>query len=196
MIETIYHLADIHITEQIERHTEYKEVFKNVFKQIDEDETEKMIVICGDFFDKKIVGSETLEIGKDFLNALSKRGEVIIFAGNHDQNIKNMDKKTFIEPIITHTHFEKRIHYLKTDGIYRINNINFGLTSIASKKVYKIIDKKLDELYIGLYHGQLYKSKSFNEYEFNEPTLFTIQDFKDYDIVMLGDIHKFQYLHL
>ena len=195
MIETLYHLADIHIPENRERYEEYKQVFANLYKMLDNDITKKMIVICGDFLDNKIVGAETLEIGKDFMNELSKRGEIIIFPGNHDQNTKNMDKKPFIEPMLRHTNFGDKVHYIKNDGVYKINNINFGLTTITAKKVTQIENKNPDELYIGLYHGQMYKSKSDCDYEFKDEHLFKTSDFKDYDIVMLGDIHKFQYLN-
>ena len=33
MIEVIYHLADIHIPNNISRHEEYNEVFKEVYKK-------------------------------------------------------------------------------------------------------------------------------------------------------------------
>jgi DNA repair exonuclease SbcCD nuclease subunit len=195
MIENIYHLADIHIPENKERHYEYNLVFKKLYDILDNDKSKKMIVICGDFFDNKTVGSETLELGTDFINELCKRGEVLIFAGNHDQNIKNMEKKPFIEPMIRHTKFESKVHYLKNNEIYKINGINFGLTTISAQKVTPVLNKNNNELYIGLYHGQLYKSKSDSNYEFTDESLFKTSNFKDYDIVMLGDIHKYQYLN-
>ena len=55
--------------------------------------------------------------------------------------------------------------------------------------------KNLFELYIGLYHGTLYKSITDEGYEFNDTTRIKGNDFKDYDITMLGDIHKYQYLN-
>ena len=45
MVEIIYHIADIHIPNNISRHEEYKEVFEEVYKKLKKDNKEKLIVI-------------------------------------------------------------------------------------------------------------------------------------------------------
>jgi DNA repair exonuclease SbcCD nuclease subunit len=61
--------------------------------------------------------------------------------------------------------------------------------------VTKINDKTTDQLYVALYHGTLYKSTTNVGWTNDDEHSFKTSDFKDYDIVMLGDIHKFQYLN-
>ena len=50
MVEKIYHIADIHIPNNISRHEEYKEVFEEVYNKLKEEVKDKLIVICGDLF--------------------------------------------------------------------------------------------------------------------------------------------------
>ena len=53
MVRIIYHLADIHIPNNVSRHEEYREVFKRVYMKLEADKEEKLIVICGDLFHDK-----------------------------------------------------------------------------------------------------------------------------------------------
>jgi hypothetical protein len=196
MVEVIYHIADIHIPNNISRHEEYNEVFKEVYKKLKEDNKEKLIVICGDLFhDKTMIKPETLILAKSFIFNLSIYGEIIIIDGNHDININNDDRKSTIEAMINRLEINNKIHYLKENKIYKIKGINFGLTTMYSNEVTKIENKNKEEKYIGLYHGTLYKSKTDYDYEFVDDKILKATDFKDYDITLLGDIHKYQYLN-
>jgi predicted phosphodiesterase len=196
MVEVIYHIADIHIPNNISRHEEYNEVFKEVYKKLKEDNKEKLIVICGDLFhDKTMIKPEALSLAKDFIFNLCMYSEVIIIDGNHDINITNDSRMSTIEAMINHIKSNNKIHYLKENKIYKIKGINFGLTTMYSDEVTKIENKNKEERYIGLYHGTLYKSKTDNDYEFLDEKILKSKDFKDYDITLLGDIHKYQYLN-
>ena len=114
MVEIIYHLADIHIPNNISRHDEYNEVFKEVYKKIEEDKKEKLIVICGDLFhDKTMIKPEALSLAKDFIFNLSIYGEIIIIDGNHDINITNDTRMSTIEAMIKRIKSDNKIHYLK-----------------------------------------------------------------------------------
>ena len=196
MVEVIYHIADIHIPNNISRHEEYKEVFEEVYKKLKEDNKEKLIVICGDLFhDKTMIKPEALSLAKDFIFNLCMYSEVIIIDGNHDINITNDSRMSTIEAMINHIKSNKKIHYLKENKVYKIKGINFGLTTMYSDEVTRIENKNEEERYIGLYHGTIYKSKTDNDYEFLDEKILKASDFKDYDITLLGDIHKFQYLN-
>ncbi len=196
MVEVIYHIADIHIPNNISRHEEYKEVFEEVYKKLKEDNKEKLIVICGDLFhDKTMIKPEALSLAKDYIFNLCIYSEVIIIDGNHDINITNDSRMSTIEAMINHIKSNNKIHYLKENKVYKIKGINFGLTTMYSEEVTKIENKNKEERYIGLYHGTIYKSKTDNDYEFLDEKILKATDFKDYDITLLGDIHKFQYLN-
>jgi DNA repair exonuclease SbcCD ATPase subunit len=203
-VKILFHLADIHIPNDIDRYDEYTKVFEKVYKIIDEERKDKMIIISGDLFnDKTGMTSYTLKFGSNFVAKLSKYCDVILIDGNHDVNMhnnKNEIKKTStIEgmlEMINELNLNNNIHYLKDNKIYNINGINFGLTTMFSEKVTEIKNKKDNEIYIGLYHGSLNGSKTDIGYEItNNNGKYCAKDFKEYDLTLLGDIHKHQFLN-
>ena len=196
MIKNIYHLADIHITNNETRHKEYEEVFNNLYNILEKDDKKKLIVICGDLFHEKNSHQNKQNIiAKDFINKITKYGELIIIDGNHDYVPHNDNSSSSIDSLLLHLEVNNSVHYLTKNKIYNIEGINFGLTTMNSNKITPIINKNPKELYVGLYHGSLYKSSTNIGWINDDETSFKISDFKDYDIVMLGDIHKFQYLN-
>ncbi len=203
-IEILFHLADIHIPNDSDRYDEYTKVFEKVYKLIDDEKRNKMVVISGDLFnDKSGMMSYSLKFGSNFVAKLSKYCDVILIDGNHDLNMhnnKNEFKKTStIEgmlEMINELKLNNNIHYLNDNKIYNINGVNFGLTSMFSDKVTEIKDKNNKEIYIGLYHGSLNGSTTDLGFKINNNNgKFGVKDFKEYDLTLLGDIHKHQFLN-
>ena len=195
-IEVIYHLGDIHIPGTLEREEEYENVLNKTIEMINMDKRKKMIVICGDLFhDKTKPYQEANILARNFMQGLGDVVETIIIQGNHDINIDNENRKDSIKSALLQLKTKYPIHYLTENKIYKINGINFGLTKMTNEFPTPTGIKNLFELYIGLYHGTLYKSRTDEGYEFNNSSKIKGSDFKDYDIVMLGDIHKYQYLN-
>ena len=195
-IEIIYHLGDIHIPGNIDREKEYEKVLQRTIKTISQDSRKKMTVICGDLFhDKTKPYQEANILARDFMKDLGDISETIIIQGNHDINIDNENRKDSIKSTLRKLETNFPIHYLTENKIYKINGINFGLTKMTDNKVTEIGIKNVLEMYIGLYHGTLYKSKTDEGYEFNDNSKIKASNFHDYDIVMLGDIHKHQYMN-
>lgn len=195
-IEVIYHLGDIHIPGTLEREQEYELVLNRTVEMIKQEKRKKMVVICGDLFhDKTKPYQEANILARDFMKNLGDVSEIVIIQGNHDINIDNENRKDSIKSTLRKLETKYPIHYLTENKIYKINGINFGLTKMTNELPTSIVIKNLYELYIGLYHGTLYKSITYEGYEFNNVSKIKGSDFKDYDIVMLGDIHKYQYLN-
>ena len=195
-IEVIYHLGDIHIPGNPERGEEYESVLERTVKMIKKEEKKKMIVIAGDLFhDKTKPYQEANVLARKFIKKLGDICEVVIIQGNHDVNIDNESRTDSIESTLCELETKNKIHYLTENKIYEINGINFGLTKMTNETVTPIIKKNGARLYIGLYHGTLYKSKTDENYEFNDVNRIKASDFKGYDIVMLGDVHKYQYMN-
>lgn len=197
----IYHMADIHITNTIERYEEYEKVFEKIYRILEKDSREKIIIIAGDLFDNKITfKSYALTFVSVLISNLVKYGEVILIDGNHDVNMTNESTESTISSMLTlprklNINGINGIHYLNDNKIYKIKGVNFGLTTMFTKEVTKISNKKYNELYIGLYHGKVYGAKTDLEYKLDKNNCnFKTTDFKDYDIVCLGDIHKHQFL--
>ena len=195
-VEVIYQMGDIHIPGILEREEEYRKVLKRTIDKIREDNRKKLVVICGDLFhDKTKPYQEANILARDFMKGLGDIAETIIIQGNHDINIDNENRKDSILSTLSQLITLNPIHYLTENKIYKIRGINFVLTKMTNEKPTPIKGKNILELYIGLYHGTLYKSRTDEGYEFTNTTKIKGSDFKDYDIVMLGDIHKYQYLN-
>lgn len=195
-VKIIYHISDIHIRLDTSRKQEYESVFNNLCEKIKEDQEKSLIVVTGDIVHSKTsLKPECIMLVKKFFTGLSNITDVIVILGNHDCNINNKKSMDSLTPIITKKFETKnKIYLLKERGTYEYGNILFGLTTIYDKKIYNIINNKKNKIKIGLYHGQIDKSIVNNNYKITN-AIFNISDLSDYDYVLLGDIHKHQYLN-
>lgn len=190
-VRYVYHLADIHIR-YIDRHQEYVEVFEKVIQWIkgDPNKTNSIMVICGDIFhNRDRFVSETIIVFDSFLRELSGLVEVFIILGNHDC-FNHRDRLDTISGIM-HLKDYDGVHLLKQSGIYRYSNVVFGVSGILDGAITKCPEKLQDSVYIGLYHGIVTGCSLDNEYKIDG---ISLDNFINYDIVLLGDIHKRQFL--
>ncbi|AYV78804.1 MAG: putative DNA repair protein [Edafosvirus sp.] len=195
-IEKIYHMADIHIRIETDRHVEYKEVFDNLYDEIRKDSDNAIIVICGDILHSRIIlRPECVSLTKDFFTNLASITDLFLIPGNHDCNMSNSQAMDSLHSIIQNLNTKNKIYLLKENGNYEYENIIFGVTSLFSEKVTKPLDKIKNKIQIALYHGQVYGSSYFNDIKPNKEDVdFIMSDFKNYDLVLLGDIHKRQFI--
>lgn len=202
LVKYIYHSADLHIR-PLERHDEYKHVFDNLIIILKEKaaqnplfKEENVFILCGDIFhsrDKLL--SETILLFNEFLVSLTSIIPVIFILGNHDTFIhaNRMDTVSGITDIKGFPDF----YFLKESGIYKYSNIVFGLSSVLDNIFIKAEELTVfpDCIKIALYHGQVKGAKINDLYDVpDNPDILTINDFKGYDLCLLGDIHKRQYL--
>ncbi len=202
MLPVIYHMADIHISNNTARYDEYNKVFESVYKKLELDKREKIIVICGDLYDNKtVINTTTLKFVSIFISKLIKYGDLILINGNHDVSMQNETIESTIESMLTLSSEMNlkgidKIHFLNENKIYNIKGINFGLTTMFTNEITKINNKKDNEIYIGLYHGKVIGSKTDIGFKATKNNSnYNINDFREYDLVLLGDIHKHQYLN-
>lgn len=206
-INNIYHISDIHIRagdRKTSRYDEYNNVFDNLYndlvKSIDE---YSVIVITGDLFHNKsrIDNYGTLLFNK-LIGTLSTLCPIYIIQGNHDyQQYLLKTEPDLIEASLSYNK-NNNVFYLKETGIYLANNVCFGLVSIKDALKEGNTFGKCENLpeypntnllpntvktKIALFHGMVYK----NEYDlYNKKDCgYPLEWFKEYDIVMLGDIH-------
>jgi DNA repair exonuclease SbcCD ATPase subunit len=185
-VETIYQIADIHIPKSKERHEEYREIIKKLVDKIQDG----LVVICGDIFHDGLSG-EAIMLMKDMLSEISKKNEIVIFRGNHDQTSKSDSTSIdYVEPNIYKFETVNKIYLLDVTGEYEYGNVIFGYTDIYEEQIYKI-SKKTKKIKIGLWHGMV---DECNNYGRSMKSRITTKDFEGYDYVMLGDIHKQQYM--
>ncbi len=205
-IDHIIHLADLHIRykAQYDRYNEYLSVFNNLIDQIKQIKSENkkcLIVLCGDIFHyKTIQKSDSLALWNYLLDNLTKLFPVIVITGNHDYNMNSNDLDWL------NSSFKcNNFYHLNETGVYIFNNIIFGVSALKDDIILNInresLFKKLEMLnveytknskIIQLYHGALNGTKLFNES--NIETNIKIKHFGEFDLFLLGDIHKYQHL--
>lgn len=189
-IRTIIHIGDIHIKNSCERIKEYEYVFNNLYKHIKKikEKDKTIIVITGDILDSNIEKNCNINT-KLFIENICNYIECIIILGNHDiTNGQKYNEISKLESVLYNLKTKNPYHLLIKDGSYEFKNIVFGLTTIFNKKVTQIESTKTK---IGLYHGTI-KEISPNKHQFTNSGNFSINEFKNYDYVLLGDIHKRQ----
>lgn len=193
-IDFIYHISDIHIRKR-ERHAEYLEIFNRTVQNFNKNNS--CVVVTGDIMhDKSELVPESIDLLKKFLIELTDKLEVILIIGNHDINIFNKKAMDCITPILKNLETVNKIHLLNESKIYSYCNIYFGLTRMFDKKVMNFdkYDMDKNKVKIGLYHGMIHGCSLDNDITYTNNSYFNCKDFNHYDIVMLGDIHKHQFL--
>jgi DNA repair exonuclease SbcCD ATPase subunit/DNA repair exonuclease SbcCD nuclease subunit len=192
IINKVYHLADLHIR-NLQRHKEYRQVFKKFLKQVKEDKIEdSLIYIAGDIAHAKTEMSPELvhEISW-FLTECAKLRETVLITGNHDCNLNNSHRLDVLTPIIQNLG-NNRIHYLRDTGVYNIHNLTFVVYSILDDKENWPKGDTVDgENKIVLFHGPVNKAQTDIGYTVSSNS-FQVDMFDGFDMAMLGDIHKRQ----
>jgi DNA repair exonuclease SbcCD ATPase subunit len=197
MIRKIFQVSDIHIR-NFKRHDEYRRVFERLYDYIKENFTQDdLICLTGDIVHAKTdVTPELVEEVQTFLKTLADIGRVLLIPGNHDANLNNDHRMDALTPIVNALN-HPNLTYLKKTCAYDIydNNVTFYHWSVFdSHTEYPKCFRTEDDFKICLYHGPV--SGTVTESGFG---LFDndvkVEDFEGFDLVLLGDIHKTQFLN-
>ena len=192
IINKIYHLADLHIR-NLQRHKEYRLIFKKFLQQVKKDKIEDSVIyIAGDIAHAKTeMSPELIQEISWFLTECSNLRETILITGNHDCNLNNSHRLDVLTPIVKNLN-NSRIHYLRDTGIYNIHNLTFVVYSILDdKKNWPKGSDVVGENKICLFHGPVNKAQTDIGYTVSSNS-FQVDMFDGFDMAMLGDIHKRQ----
>ena len=180
--------------DQTERH--WKKVFKELYKAVDSLPKESLVYIAGDIAHNKIdMSPELIQMISDFLKNLADRRPTIFIKGNHDLNLNNESRMDALTPIYKSLR-HPNLHYLNSTKVYTIGDINFSVFDIADKveNYIRAKDIKSDLPKVALFHGAINSSMTDAGFKVaNEE--HKINMFDNYDLVLLGDIHKRQFLN-
>lgn len=199
-IKYVVHMADIHIKKR-DREDEFRIVFNNLLKNLKEkklNDKNSVIVIAGDVMDNGIdLHPRSVKLTKDFIILIAEITDVVIISGNHDLSPQN-DKDNGLHSVLFATQTKHNVYFLENQGLYEYNNILFGHTKFGENQSVQPCKLKMDKIKCGLYHGTLSGSKTESGIIFEntkkEKKYLTVGDFKDYQYVFLGDIHKHLFL--
>jgi DNA repair exonuclease SbcCD ATPase subunit len=201
-IKTIAHLSDIHIR-KLHRFVEYREVFSRLYVKLEQLKPD-LIYVGGDIVHGKLDTSpeETRLLSSFFLN-LTKIADTVVITGNHDVNLQNRSREDALSPVIDLVkRVRPNLYYWKKSGKYTLKNIDFGVLSIfdIDKNGQQLVNKLPNptvlenEHKIALHHGPVDTFVFDNGFSMTNNTV-TGGTFNGYDLVLLGDIHKRQFLN-
>jgi len=192
-VDVIAHLADIHIR-LYNRYEEYVEAFETLRKQLVQLPKNSVIVVAGDIVHTKTdMSPELVSLTSDFLRTLANIRPTIIIAGNHDMNMANVSRMDALTPIIKNID-HPQLHYFRESGVYTVANVDFAVCSIIGDRTeWPSATDCTSDTKIALFHGPIYNAKTDVGYVVTSRHVMT-EHFDGYDMVLLGDIHRFQVL--
>tara|TARA_R100001460_G_scaffold79215_1_gene120209 strand:- start:642 stop:3791 length:3150 start_codon:yes stop_codon:yes gene_type:complete len=191
-IKYIHHISDVHIR-NLKRHAEYEQVFERLYEKIKQNREDSIIYIGGDIAHSKTdMSPELVDQTSRFLKSLSEICPTIVITGNHDCNLNNLNRLDVLTPIINNLNLPN-LHYLKRSGVYDIADMSFVVWDVWEDEEDYIKASDFDaDTKVVLYHGTVDRSKT--DVGFSLPGKVTIDYFDGYDLGLIGDIHKRQYL--
>ena len=195
MINKIYHIADVHIR-NVKRHKEYRQVFRRLYSYIKKTKTENdLIYVAGDIVHAKTdMSPELVDLTSEFFANLADLLPTIVILGNHDCNLNNNYRLDALSPIVKAIK-HKNLHYLKDNGVYNIQGVHFNVMAVDEKPIKYIQAKDFEGDYkIALHHGSVHNASTDAGFTLSN-THVTTDIFVGHDLVLLGDIHKPQYLN-
>ena len=212
-LKYIFHLSDLHIRNgdaSYCRFNEYDYVFKNTVSSIKSTIITRnlsfndfIIIITGDIFhNKNNIGNYGLLLYKTLVQELTKIGRLIIFSGNHDKIQSNQEQPT----LVYSSSFEiNNLTILNITQSFIIDDIGFSYVDINDtldtfKNSGRIQDLPPFPTFntnvkykIALFHGSFASVKLYNGENVKDDTNpYPLEWIKDFDYVLLGDIHKRQ----
>ena len=201
-INKIAHLADIHIR-KLHRFVEYRDVFDRLYVKLKEAKPD-LIYIGGDIVHGKLDTSpEETRLVAEFFLSLADISDLLVIPGNHDCNLNNTSREDVLSPIIDLVkQINPRIHFWKKTGVYEMGGCQFGHLSVFDmtkdgKPNAKNIPRAKDidgDHKIAIYHGGVGNFQVDTGLVMSDEHVNVI-DFDGYDLVLLGDIHKRQFLN-
>jgi DNA repair exonuclease SbcCD ATPase subunit len=194
-LSKIYHVSDVHIR-NFKRHDEYSRVFDNLCNYIKSTvDSESLICLTGDIVHAKTdVTPELIQVTQKFFKQLADIAPLLIIPGNHDTNLNNSHRLDALTPIINAIDSDNII-YIKDTCNFSIANITFTHWSVFDKPAdYIKADTVKADYKIGLFHGSVTGTQLDGSIKLMNQGI-KVSDFDGFDLVLLGDIHKRQFLN-
>jgi len=193
-LKHIHHISDIQIR-NLKRHREYEQVFEGLYKEVRNNPKNAISYIGGDIAHSKTEMSPELvdQLSRLFKN-LADICPLVIIAGNHDCNLNNLNRMDVLSPIVENLN-HPNLHYLKRTGIYTCADTDLIVWDVWDKEkdYIKAKDVPGDRKKVVLFHGTVDRSET--DLGFKLPSKVKMSMFKGYDLGLLGDIHKRQFLN-
>ena len=193
-LKSIVHVADIHIR-LFRRHEEYEAAFKTLYADIRAKNLKNsVIVLAGDIVHAKTdMSPEMVEVTSKFLASIADIAPTILIAGNHDCNLANTNRLDSLTPIVNSLQ-HPNLYYIKNSAIVTVADTDFAVMSILDDAAeWPRADECDAPNRIALYHGPVHGSTTDAGFTITNRHVH-VATFDEFDMVLLGDIHKHQVL--
>lgn len=200
MITHIFHISDIHILDKnyVNIRNSWKQLVANIITWPNYKNT-VLLVITGDIFEfKTYLNSDDVHVFYELMMLLEiNQIQTIIIPGNHDYNINVKCAQDNISILLGDSSNRPQWQYIKCfskTGAYLIDNICFYVHSPIDKAIPQWNkNAPKNTIHVALLHEPIISAKyDNNEAIFNGR--FKQEQLAQYDMVMLGDIHRPQFL--
>lgn len=188
----IAHLSDIHFRGR-QRHDEYRAVFEEFAENAKLNKVDH-IFVGGDIFHTKTMGisPEYIDVLTWWLKLLSSVAPLHLTLGNHDGNLVNSLRQDAVSPIVNALNHPNVFLY-KDSGVYEFApGYNWCVYSLFDVENWSAVKPVPGAVNIACYHGPVVGSRSETDWEIDSG--MSVKDFEQYDLCMLGDIHRLQFL--
>jgi DNA repair exonuclease SbcCD ATPase subunit/DNA repair exonuclease SbcCD nuclease subunit len=181
------HIADTHIR-NLKYHKEYREVFKQLYKAIEEQEVD-YIIHCGDIAHTKTqISPEFVEMCSDFFRSLADIAPTYIILGNHDGNLRNSGRQDALTPI-ANALGHNNLYLLKASGeVHLDDKYTINVLSVFDRDNWST-PSDTSRVNIALYHGAVSGVTTDTGWKM-ESGEDDVNIFNNFDYGFLGDIHK------
>ena len=193
-LKHIHHISDIQIR-NLKRHKEYQQVFEGLYEEVRKNPKNAISYIGGDIAHSKTeMSPELVDMLSRLFKDLADICPLVIIAGNHDANLNNLNRMDVLTPIVENLN-HPNLHYLKKTGIYTCADTDLIVWDVWDKEKDYIRAKDVpgDRKKVVLFHGTVDRSET--DLGFKLPSKVKMSMFKGYDLGLLGDIHKRQFLN-
>lgn len=183
----IAHISDIHIR-NYRFHEEYKQVFEQLYKTLKEEKPD-IIVNTGDTGHTKLqISPSMVDMTSKLFKNLADIAPFHVILGNHDLNLRNLNKIDVISPIVESLN-HPNIHFHKFSKVVNLtDDINIHVLSIVDEDNWEMPTDE-DKVSIALYHGSISGIVTDTGWVMQHGDIDN-STLNQFDYVLLGDIHK------
>lgn len=188
----IAHLADLHIR-PLQRHEEMRIIFDAFAEDIKKQNVDYTF-LAGDIWHTKTMGitPEGVDFMAKAFKKLSIAAPLHMMLGNHDMNCVNLTRQDAISPIVSALNDDRIVLY-KNSASYEFHpGVNFCVFSLFDEEKWETIKPVEGKYNIACFHGCVRGALLDSDWAMSEG--IKVDFFKDFDITMLGDIHRHQFL--
>ena len=188
----VAHFADVHFR-GLSRHNEYKQSFQDAFRKLEKLKPD-VILIAGDIVHSKTQGisPELISILDWWFRQLGSLAPTHVTLGNHDGLMMNADREDAISPIVRAINHPRVMLHKNSGNVELADGYTLNVFSCFDEAGWKDVVPEPGHVNIATFHGAVAGSRTDEDWQIDGE--INVDFFRPFDFVMLGDIHKRQFL--